>query len=433
MRFRMLGMGLLGATMIVAACSAGKDSQLSDDDESTTSVGGAGQGGDGEGNIGGDFNPTNSGGSGTGVVPCDDSVPDFDQDGFTVGDGDCNDCDANVNPGAIEVITDPEDPGARMVDENCNDQIDEAIPLCDTGLTLSDTDPMSAAMAMDICDQATAGGNDYGVLEAYWGHADGTQAAASQLPQFGIQHDFGANVSVQQGEAMLLLSSGFARLPGQPNAAVNNSASAQGFAPLTPPAGFPQNVPGCDGGQDIYDDIALNLRLRAPTNATGFKYRFKFYSFEFAEYVCTTFNDQYIALVSPPPMGSINGNVTFDSNNNPVSVNLAFFDVCDPVANNDFAQFCFMGCPAPPNPYCPLGPAELMGTGFEDAFGSMAEDAGGTSWLETTVPMAGGEEFDLRLAIWDTGDNAYDSSVLLDGFAWIATPGTTIITQPPPQ
>jgi hypothetical protein len=47
--------------------------------------------------------------------------------------------------------------------------------------------------------------------------------------------------------------------------------------------------------------------------------------------------------------------------------------------------------------------------------------------------MDGGEEFDLRLAIWDTGDNAYDSSVVLDGFRWIATPGTTIVTQPPPK
>ncbi|HHH31331.1 MAG TPA: hypothetical protein ENK57_23700 [Polyangiaceae bacterium] len=433
MRFRMLGVGLLGAGIIVAACSGDGASQLSDDDGSTSSTGGAGQGGDGEGNIGGDFNPTNVGGAGGGVVPCDNTVDDFDQDGFTVADGDCNDCDGNVNPSAIEVPTDPEDPGAEMVDENCNGEIDEAIPLCDTGLSLSDTDAVSAAKAMDICDQATVGGNDYGLLEAYWGHADGSQANAAQLPQFGIQNGFGPNVSVQQGEAMLLLSSGFARLPGQPDVATDHSGSAQGFAPQMPPQGFPQNVPGCDGGQEIYDDIALNLRLRAPTNATGFKYRFKFYSFEFAEYVCTNFNDQYIALVSPPPMGSINGNVTFDSNNNPVSVNLAFFDVCDPVANNDFASNCFMGCPPQPNPYCPLGPAELMGTGFEDAFGSMFEDAGATSWLETTVPMAGGEEFDLRLAIWDTGDNAYDSSVLLDGFAWVATPGTTIVTQPPPK
>ncbi|MFP6684155.1 MAG: choice-of-anchor L domain-containing protein, partial [Polyangiaceae bacterium] len=70
---------------------------------------------------------------------------------------------------------------------------------------------------------------------------------------------------------------------------------------------------------------------------------------------------------------------------------------------------------------------------FDDAFGSNIEDAGATSWLETTVPITGGQEFDLRFAIWDTGDNAYDSTVLLDAFTWIATPGTTISTTPPPK
>jgi hypothetical protein len=441
MRNRMLGGRTLGAFVLVAglvagACSADKQSELGDDEGTGGSgaAGGAGGSGTTTGQgASGAFNPTGVGGSGGGPGPCDNTVEDFDQDGFTVAMGDCNDCDANVNPGAIEVPTDPMDPMPDLVDENCDGQVDEAIPTCDAGLTVANSDPLSAARAMDICDDATPNGNDYGVLQAIWAHADGSQAAVAQLPQFGVQASFGPNVQVQSGDNLLVLSSGFARLPGEGDAAINNSASAQGFTPLTPPAGFPQNVANCDGGTDIYDDIALSLRLRAPTNATGFKYRFKFYSFEFAEYVCTNFNDQYVALVNPPPMGSINGNVTFDSNSNPVSVNLAFFDVCDPVANNDFAQFCFTGCPPAPNPYCPLGPAELLGTGFDDAFGSNAEDAGATSWLETTVPIAGGEEFDLLLAIWDTGDNAYDSTVLLDGFGWIATPGTTIITQPPPQ
>ena len=54
------------------------------------------------------------------------------------------------------------------------------------------------------------------------------------------------------------------------------------------------------------DDIGLDLTIRAPTNATGYKFNFKFHSFEFGEYVCTSFNDQFIALVNPPPMGSQN-------------------------------------------------------------------------------------------------------------------------------
>jgi hypothetical protein len=151
--------------------------------------------------------------------------------------------------------------------------------------------------------------------------------------------------------------------------------------------------------------------------------------------VCTNFNDQYIALMNPAPMGSINGNISFDSQSNPVSVNIAFFDVCDPDANSDFAIYCNGPmCPPMPSPYCPAGPAELEGSGFDHCFGAaFAEDAGGTGWLQTTAPVEGAQEFNVRFAIWDTGDNAYDSTVLIDGFEWIATPGTTVITQPPPE
>ncbi len=417
-----------------AACSAAPNNQLQDDEGATNTTGANGQGGSTTGMGSGGVSlvttgPNGSGGSGN----CDPGVEDFDKDGFTAAEGDCNDCDSNVNPGAIEVQTDPNDPMAPKVDEDCDGDIDEVILPCDTGIPFNAPDPESAAKSMEICATATAMGKEYGLIEARWAHADGSQADPAQLPQFGIQASFGTNVQTQAGANMLVLSSGFGRLPGQAGAAMSYSESAQGFAPSTAPTGFPQNVQGCAGSAEIYDDIALQLRLRAPSNATGFKYRFKFYSFEFAEYVCTEYNDQYIALVNPPPMGSINGNVSFDSNSNPVSVNLAYFDVCDPVANNDFAQWCLIGCPPAPSPYCPLGPGELLGTGFDDAFGSNIEDAGATSWLETTVPITGGQEFDLRFAIWDTGDTNYDSTVLLDAFTWVATPGTTISTTPPPK
>ncbi|MBP7292348.1 MAG: hypothetical protein KBB21_37315, partial [Nannocystaceae bacterium] len=109
------------------------------------------------------------------------------------------------------------------------------------------------------------------------------------------------------------------------------------------------------------------------------------------------FNDQYIALVDPAPMGSINGNISFDSMSNPVSVNIAFFDVCSG---------------------CALGTGELAGTGFDTW-----DDAGATSWLVTTAPVDGGDEFTIRFAIWDTGDSAWDSTVLLDNFRWLAGGG----------
>src|SRR5262249_29386962 len=126
--------------------------------------------------------------------------------------------------------------------------------------------------------------------------------------------------------------------------------------------------------------------------------------------------------------GSINGNISFDSKMNPVSVNLAFFNDCDTKAKFLFASECGSTnntCPQAPNPYCPNGTKELQGTGFESA--------GATVWLSTQAPIQGGSEFSIRFAIWDTGDTMLDSTVLVDNFEWVANGGTVAIgTKPVP-
>ena len=318
-----------------------------------------------------------------------DDILDVDGDGYTTCDGDCcettQQCEqpALVNPGAVEVTAED---GSESGDENCNGMVDEAAVLCDTGLTLDDADAVHAANALDICDAS------YGLVSAAYTRADGTPFIASQ--QHGIQTAFGANVVPQLGSSMLTLSSGAARTTGQPDACTSQNCDGSGAG--TPPTGFPQDVPGCAGGANINDDIALELSLKAPANAKGYSFDFKFYSFEYPEWVCTTFNDQFVALVEPAPEGAINGNIAFDSQTNPVSVNIAFFDVC-------------VGCP--------LGTADLEGTGFDTL-----NDAGATDWLRTQAPITGGEEFTIKFLLWDTGDSAYDSTVLIDNFRWLADP-----------
>ena len=98
---------------------------------------------------------------------------------------------------------------------------------------------------------------------------------------------------------------------------------------------------------------------------------------------------------------------------NPVSVNIALFDVCEG---------------------CMLGTDELLGTGYDTwGFGGLA-DAGATGWLVTTAPVDGGSTFTIRFAIWDTGDTAFDSTALIDNFRWQADAGsTTVDTQPVPN
>ena len=46
------------------------------------------------------------------------------------------------------------------------------------------------------------------------------------------------------------------------------------------------------------------------------------------------------------------------------------------------------------------------------------------SWLKTQAPVTGGQEITVRFAIWDTSDDALDSTALIDNFQWIANGGT---------
>ena len=203
------------------------------------------------------------------------------------------------------------------------------------------------------------------------------------------------------------------------------------------PPGFPQDNPNCHPDTHIFDDVGFQVTIRTPTNATGYSFAFKFYSNEYPYYVCDNFNDQFIALVTPAPMGAINGNISFDSMHSPVSVNLGFFNVCDPTQEKKYATACKANpkstCPTPPNPYCPSGTAELAGTGLP-GWDALYGGGGATSWLTSQAPVKGGEDVTIRFAMWDTGDTAFDSTTLIDNFQWIATKGTvSVSTTPVPQ
>lgn len=378
-------------------------------DAATAGTGGEAQGSGGSGTGGGFAIDAGLSDAPGGATSTCNSGPDEDkdQDGWSKNQGDCNDCDEAVNPGAIDVLN-TEDGGATWGDEDCDGTPGSSAQTCDDTLTLDDLDPWNAAKAIELCKQTTATDKTFGVIDAKWVRADG--AALGPGYNVGIQPGFGTNVNVQAGKNMLALSSGHARTPSQTNACGSQSCYTSGGG--SPPPGFPQNSGSCTHSTVINDDVGLELTLRAPTNATGYRFKFRFYSFEYPEWVCSSYNDQFIALVLPPPAGSINGNISFDSQNNPVSVNVAFFDVCVP------SQWST----------CPAGTAELAGTGF-DTWGS----AGGTIWLQTQAPITGGETFTVRFAIWDTGDANLDSTTLIDAFEWIATGGTVDVgTDPVP-
>jgi hypothetical protein len=51
-------------------------------------------------------------------------------------------------------------------------------------------------------------------------------------------------------------------------------------------------------------------------------------------------------------------------------------------------------------------------------------DGGGTVWLTTTSPIKPGEDMTIEFVIFDVGDHAWDSLVLLDNFKWSLTPAS---------
>jgi hypothetical protein len=439
--------GLLSLGCIAVACSGGVHPSgfaAQEPDAGSSSASGSSSGSTLFGNDGsvgtlGD-GPAASSGGGTTVCNVTNPDDDMDKDGWTPNQGDCNDCDPNVNPGAIDVLH-PNDGGApTWGDEDCSGVPgDNAMP-CDQGLALDDVVAADAAKAIELCATATTSDRKYGVLSAAYVRADGTAFATPGL-QVGIESMWGTNVAAQGGQNMLAMSSGYSRTVGQPGAC--NGISCQSNATATAPTGFPQDDPACPPTKAIADDVALELQIRVPTNATGYAFNFKFYSFEFPDWVCDTsgYNDQFVALVLPPPTGayvptgSTFGNVSFDSNNHPVSVNMGFFDVCDPTSPSRFASHCISGggtCPALPSPYCPLGVGDLAGTGF-DVWHSTVGPAGATRWLKTQAPAQPGSIITVRFAIWDAGNIEFDSTVLVDNFQWIANGGTVAVGTAPTQ
>lgn len=426
-------LGMLGATAsyaLFAACSATVDENRFVDSVTTTTTASQGGGGGGDPGGQGGFNLGGAGpGTGGSLPTCtpggDDD--DVDMDGFTPNQGDCNDCDANVNPNAVEA---PTPPNSDAYDEDCDGEIDEDDSvLCDAALAIDEEDPLIAAQAVELC-KMSSGPSDWGVVSAAWTLPDGSPPPSSYLINFHLGHGlldgFGPNVNTRKGDRLLALSSGTARQPSDPGyqdvGGFNKSYTS------SHPQGFPKESPACPGsitGQP-HDATGLEVTLRAPSNAYGFSFDFNFYTYEWPDFVCSTFNDFFVALLSPFPMGQTDGNVSFDSQGNPVSVNNAFLDVCG----------CFGN---PPNPCqaggktftCPLGNVELIGTGF--GFDTGFQDHGATSWLRTNAPIEPGSEISIRFAVYDSGDGALDSTTLIDNWQWIAKPGVTVGTNPVPE
>ncbi len=339
--------------------------------------------------------------------------------GFKGGEGGPNGGGCVPDPGNFDI------PG-----NNCDDDGDgktDNAPLCDTGLAKGG-DGYAFANSIGLCQHAS--GSKWGVISATYTQGYNRNDAPNPT-QHGILPKFGSAIKPRQGSALGVLSSGMAEEKDTCNAF---GGTFKGGCPMTgagaAPPGYPKPAGKCAVSNKVNDVATVKLTIKVPNNAKGLAFDFDFYSGEWPEYVCTTYNDAFIAyLHSTAFNGGSADNISFDAKNNPVSVNNGFFDRCSP-AN------AMVGClGVPTTSACSGGNAELQGTGFYapgNNCGQSDSGGGATGWLTTQAPVAAGETITIELMVWDTGDQAYDSSVLIDNWLWQAG-ATNVGTNRPPN
>jgi hypothetical protein len=336
---------------------------------------------------------------------------------------------------------------------NCDDDGDGTIdnaPSCDTGLAATGS-AEDLAKAIGICAKASDKG--YGLVSAKFTQGY-NRSDSPPAEQHGVLGKFGDVIKPREGVSLGVLSTGYAREydgnGSEPFGGISGSGfnarpngkdwwgAGQGAGNGSAPPGFPKPASGCQQDDNVNDVISLKLELKAPPNASGVKFDFNFYSGEWPAYVCSPFNDGFIAYLSAQGFnGGKPDNMSFDKDNNPVSVNNGFFDRCTPGVQ--------IGCAdgKSQTSSCPGGPSELAGTGFgidgawcnpqlfPGGSNSHSTNGGATGWLTSQAPVKPGETFTLELMIWDTGDGVLDSSVLIDNFTWVEGNVDTSTERPP--
>jgi hypothetical protein len=432
----------------------------------TSGTGGAGGEGTGAGGAGGDATTGTGGGggmaSGTGGAGGSGGAPgvggaggaggsvvvdvDADGDGWTPAQGDCCDTEVDcgqpelVNPGAFEYL-------GNGVDDDCDASSPDDVAPADCSVPPASPDSVTSSTALikalDLCqftlENLPLAQKKWGVISSSLVMADQSVNPTPNKQQVGVLVDYGQYVDPVKGPTMAALSTGTARDEGDAghvypqNGIQGQVGNFNAGTQSSVPAGYlvanggsvpsPEACPACNGPActTAFDPVNLKARIRVPTNALSFTYSFKFYSAEFPEFVCQSYNDFFITLLTtgwqPGPNDDplpLDKNIALDAQGNAVSVNNAFFEVCFPP-------------PGAAPGTCPAGTLELIGTGMGGwpVNGvSSVKDGGGTVWLKNDAPVVPGETIEIEWIIWDAGDHNVDSLVLLDKFRWNITPST---------
>lgn len=397
-----------------------------------------------------------------------DGMEDGDGDGYTICDGDLCDntemCSVEnpelINPGMMEVPN-------NNLDDDCDGVIDEvdnganATPVSFTyGSSDLETTARALAQAMGIVWECKAGENcAYGLVSAKL-----TRSSSASVPdkrQVNILPSMRdasgiSRIIPQEGSSFAILSTGEATdvyggvkktdleleaIKSETTTATGEKqrVSAESVVPeiyASNHGGKLQSHAACQTSTvvpAIFDSVQLHLELKVPVNAKGFQFDFRFLSREYVEYVCSPFNDFFLALLSTKHeelKAYPDHNIAFDRNGNPVSINNGFFTTCSKkpctTLGNDAVCPAFMSCTqTTEGKYCMesedtcMDGATAISAYYPEPYNGTTGRGGGTAWLTTKAPVVGGETISLDFYIWDTQDRKYDSSVLLDNFKWL--------------
>lgn len=436
-------------------------------------------GGDGSGKPNGTDDNCN------GVIDDGLATSDVDGDGFSVKDGDCNDNDAFINPGAIEVegmhCKEAADcPNGKCYDgycrctettecqsgKPCQQDTDCGFPgeRCKSGKCTSTYTCLTAVTGMgspnlNVCRDNTDNDCDKKIDELPEPCDDPTKlnkqdpfdyARAMELCETdracGVDSACPGALKCVNNHCSRVLTAGF-----------NSDADARA---RTIAAKFAQNGPFVPKMGKSMVVLSTGLaeydpKQTCPQSGTGFtnthvdpdptatdKEANDYIEFVLEILVPTNaqsfdFDFHFFSTEYPEWVGSayndtfwvqliskkFTGNISFDKNGTPIRINNSFFDICDP-------------SPSKPqtSKMCSQPAALLDGTGYakdcNDGFPSGEANGGSTGWLHTTSPVTPGEKIKLVFSIFDKGDNILDSAVLIDNFRWKLAPASKPQTGP---
>lgn len=138
-------------------------------------------------------------------------------------------------------------------------------------------------------------------------------------------------------------------------------------------------------GGSAFDYAEVRVIANVPEGYNSISYDFAFFSTEYPDYFGDVYNDMYVGWLESE---SWTGNISFDEQGNPISLNAGFLDFRDDAAN------------------------------LPEFGGTCMKQHAGTKWLSSTAPVTPGEQVTVVLAVFDLADPILDSYVFLDNWQW---------------